>query len=135
MFIDLQPNVFLFDRLKTQGLHSNGIYRNRQQRHEIMSRFVGFRFAHHTRALCCDSHCCPCNDRSRVVRNCPGKAAICLAVEEWVDGKDKRAEKHHEKCPLVQHTCPFFLRSQARAMKGLSVTPLNPTKSKSLGAP
>ena len=80
MLIHLQSNVLLLPGREALGFHPKGVIPDGQQRHEVMSGVVGFRFARNTRALCGGLYIGPRNYRSSFVRNGAEKASSRLAV-------------------------------------------------------
>ncbi len=99
MLVHLQPDVLLLGRPKALGFHPDRVVPDGQQRHEVVSAVVGFRFARNTGALCGRFYTCARKYRPRFVRNGAEKASRGLAIEKRADGKYKRTE-NYECCLL-----------------------------------
>src|SRR5437667_178111 len=102
LLIHLQPNVCLFDDLKTLGIHSNRVIPDGQQGCKVMPSVVGLGFAREPRPLRGDGHRRPRNYRSGLVRNRARKTAVRLAVHEWANRKNNATEKEYEQ-RLLSH--------------------------------
>ena len=116
LLIHLQPNVCLFDSLKTLGIHSNRVIPDGQQRRKVMPGVIRLRFARKPRALRGDGHRRPRNYRSRFVGNGAQKTPIRLTVKERANEKCNRTENCHDQRSLGQHRYPpralsFVIRS------------------------